>query len=482
MFSKHFLFYGILVIFIFIKESLINAKNIILNINRISFENFIGENKVDDFINYDIYTEIEVGTPPQKVTHFIEPNDKIFQFKKIDIHYNNNKFNNSVSKFFENRLSLFNSSKSSSYIGSFSDNFIFINNDMQNIDVKNLNFTIYYNNRNNEDKFGIIGLHTFGENPGSIYFQELYSFINQLKNLDIISDYSFCFLYDKEESFESGINLGKIIIGENPMKSNNDNINDKDEEIKIYSSSNDIWSITSDEIKFEDYIENNILLKYDFNSKFIQGSKDFNKKIKKFFFDELIENNLCKNETISENRYIFSYEIYSCYDNSIIREKIKNFPKLNFIIKGSNTIFSFDYKDLFQIFPNKNIYYFMIIFRADKYNFLTDTWLVGEIFLKKYIGNFNLESKTISYYKSQIYKTDENLLNNAGKKSNNILRIIIEILMVIVIIFCFYLLYRKYKKSRKILANELEDNNYAYISNEQKNSENNKNEQELKNS
>ena len=179
MFSKHFLFFDILVILI--KQSLINTKNIILNINRVSFENFIGENKVDDFINYDLFTEIEVGTPPQKVTHFIDSNDRIFQFKKTEIRYNSNKFNNSVSKFFENRFFLFNSSKSSSYIGSFSDNFIFDTNENEKIEVKKLNFTIYLNNRNDVNKYGIIGLQTMSENQGNSFFQELYSFINQLK-------------------------------------------------------------------------------------------------------------------------------------------------------------------------------------------------------------------------------------------------------------------------------------------------------------
>ena len=189
--------------------------------------------------------------------------------------------------------------------------FILNDNGNKNIQVKNLNFTIYYNNRNNENKYGIIGLQPMGENSGSIYFQELYSFINQLKYLNIINDYSFCFLYNNNENiFESGINLGKIIIGENPIKYNGN----KDDEIKIYSSSNGIWSIKTDEIKFDDYVENNIQLKFDFNSKFIKGSKNFNKKIKNIFFNELIENNLCKNETISENKYIFDYEIYSCYN------------------------------------------------------------------------------------------------------------------------------------------------------------------------
>ena len=208
-------------------------------------------------------------------------------------------------------------------------------------------------------------------------------------------------------------------------------------------------------------------LNFDFNSKFIRGSSNFNKKIKAIFFDVLIEQNLCWSEIISENKGIFTYEIYSCENNEIIREKIRKFPKLNFINKNSNLIFSFDYTDLFQLFPDKNIFYFMIIFTVKKYTFLTDTWLIGEIFLKKYLATFNLESKTISYFKSQINKS-EMVVKNTDKKTNSYVRNVIEIIMGIVIIFCIYLIYRKYKKSRKLLANELEDSNYAYISNEQK--------------
>ena len=72
---------------------------------------------------------------------------------------------------------------------------------------------------------------------------------------------------------------------------------------------------------------------------------------------------MCKNEIISENKGIFPYEIYSCINNEIVNEKIKQLPQLNFIDKRSNITFSFDYKDLFQLFPDKNIFYLMIIFR-----------------------------------------------------------------------------------------------------------------------
>ena len=469
MIKKFIIFYGFLIIFL--KESFINSKSIKLKINKVTFQYLLGENKIDDFINYDIYTEIKVGTPPQKVTHFINPNDRIFQFKNLEINYNINKFNNSISKFLNSQLFSFDSDKSSSYHGSFSDNFIFdINDKEEKIEVKNLNFTIYYNNRNDIKKYGIIGLQTMFENDeinNNYSFKELYSFIDQLKKLNIITEYSFFFLYNENNIFENPINLGKIIIGEYPHQFKENQIYKKDEEIKIYSSSNSFWSISSDEIIFGNYIKKNIRLEFDFNSKFIKGSNDLNDKLISIFFDELIEQNLCKNEIISENKGIFPYEIYSCINNEIVNEKIKQLPQLNFIDKKSNITFSFDYKDLFQLFPDKNIFYFMIIFRIEKYVFLTDTWTVGEIFLKKYPGTFNLESKTISFYKSQFDKSDKNIINiDKNKKLIGKIRIFIEIFMGIIIIFSFYLLYRKYKKSRKLLANELEDSNYAYITNE----------------
>ena len=453
MFSYNLILYEILFYFIY-------TKNIVLNINKISFNDFIQEKKIDDYINYDIYTEIKLGTPPQLVTHFIEPHERVFQFKKIEINYNKNKFNNSVINFFENKFYYFNSSKSITYIDSFSDNFIF------NEEIIKLNFTIYYNNRDKKNKLGIIGLNTFDEKrEKNIFFKDLFSFINQLKQLNVISEYCFYFLYNNN-IFHNDINLGKLIIGEYPQKQLSA------EEIKIYSASNDKWSIISDEILFEDYKENNMHLNFDFNSKFIKGSKNFGQKIKKFFFDDLIKNGLCFNETIEENKFSLNYEIFSCENNEIIKEKIKSLPKLNFINKGSNLIFSFDYNDLFKLFPNKNRLYFMIIFRTDIFSSLTDTWLVGEIFLTKYSPTFNLESKTISFYTNQNNKTKNIKIEKEEKEennSNNNMRIILEITMGIFIIICIYLLYRKYRKSRKLLANELEDNNYAYISKDNNN-------------
>ena len=149
---------------------LIHSKDIILPFNRVSFEKFIGHKIIDDYINYDIYTEILMGTPPQKVTHFIEPNDSIFQFKRRSLQYNNKKFNSSLAKIESNIFSSFDSEKSSTFIGYYSETFIFNTDKSEsNIEVPNLNFTIYLNNRIDTQKYGLIGLFTMIK-PRIIFF------------------------------------------------------------------------------------------------------------------------------------------------------------------------------------------------------------------------------------------------------------------------------------------------------------------------
>ena len=70
-------------------------KNIILPFKRVLLEAFSGNKTINDYINYDLYTDLYMGTPPQKVTHFIEPDENIFQFKRQGFQYNKNKFNSS---------------------------------------------------------------------------------------------------------------------------------------------------------------------------------------------------------------------------------------------------------------------------------------------------------------------------------------------------------------------------------------------------
>ena len=451
------------------------CKTIILSLKRISYEKDSGRTLIDDYINYDIYTEILMGTPSQKVTLFIEPNDSTFQFKKISLQYNNHKFKESlITKFQENNLFLFNSTKSSTYKGYYSDNFILTTDNNKTIEISDFKFTIYLNNRDEKEKYGIIGLFTMI--LPSFVFADIFSFVNQLKDNEIIDDYVFTFIYNNINEnndifFENSENFGKIVVGEYAPSFLSDNILKKEEEIKIYSSSSTHWGLMFDEIKFnynnEKYMENHIEANFDFFSKFIKGSYKYNETIYKLFFNSLINENLCQKEIISENKYTNKYEIYWCNNTNIVNEKIKKFPPLYLTIKSDNLNFIFNYNDLFKLYDNK--LYFMIIFPFGGYNSKTNTWLIGEIFMSKFICTFNLEAKSISFYKGQINKANNfKVEKNEKKKLSNTARNIIEIIMLIIIIICIYLIYRKYRKSRKILANELEDGNYAYIPKEKK--------------
>ena len=106
---------------------------------------------------------------------------------------------------------------------------------------------------------------------------------------------------------------------------------------------------------------------------------------------------------------------------------------------------------------------------------------MGELFLRKYLTSFNYDSKTISFYKTQLddinKKTDVSYSNddfdknkkNENNKDRSInIRIVIEIAVgltlfaVIIILIIFFI---KQKKQRKKRAEELDDE-YDYIPNE----------------
>ena len=84
----------------------------------------------------------------------------------------------------------------------------------------------------------------------------------------------------------------------------------------------------------------------------------------------------------------------------------------------------------------------------------------------------NSDSKTILLFKNEInnvnkehYGKDE---KNSNKK-NNVFRTLFEVFLGIIILVVLFLLYKKYRSTRKLHANELEDNNYEYKPKEDKN-------------
>ena len=166
------------------------------------------------------------------------------------------------------------------------------------------------------------------------------------------------------------------------------------------------------------------------------GGENYLKIINNTFFKEYVEKGICEYK-LSDNNIIYYFE---CNNNV----NINKFPKLKFYQKIMNYTFELDYNDLFILKDNK--LYFLIGFnKRSSYD-----WTFGIPFLKKYQLIFDQEREIIGIY-------------NLNEKKNDYLFKILTIICLVIIIFLVSLLYKIIHKTRKIRANELEEN-FEYIS------------------
>ena len=205
-----------------------------------------------------------------------------------------------------------------------------------------------------------------------------------------------------------------------------------------------------------------------FNSEFIKGTLQYKNIIDSIFFNELIKANICRIDCIQKN-IRDKFNIYSCKNDNRTWEELKFFPTLYFEIKDYNLVFLFNYKELFKV--HNNTIYFLIYFDGNSYS----NWEMGEIFLRKYITSFNYDSKTISFYKTQVdeinKKTDIGFHDEDSikpKKENHVIqtKMLIVIIVVgvafvvsIITLVLFVVISKRMKKKK---AYELNDDDYDY--------------------
>ena len=91
---------------------------------------------------------------------------------------------------------------------------------------------------------------------------------------------------------------------------------------------------------------------------------------------------------------------------------ISSFPDIYFENKELETIFNLTYEDLFILDETKNKYIFLVF-----NNRHTNHWVFGNVFLRKYQFTFNVDSKTIGYYKSMNNYPNDN--NNDNQNDDN---------------------------------------------------------------
>ena len=334
----------------------------------------------------------------------------------------------------------------------------------KNLTLENVTFLLGIEDYNNHRESGVLGLQL----PDSDQRVKDVGFIKQLKERNLIRNYSYFIEYD--EKVLNKTEEGNLVIGKFPHEYNKDKYN-----IKYFKEFYAEIVAGSLGFKIKQALYGNTSINEDFKAQlaiednFIRGTKIFKTILLEKFFNKNIDKRLCFESKFSylENT---NCEFFYCEKNV----NLTQFENITLIVdnfgineedndSGNNThlIIELNNKDLFTEFDNK--YYFLMYFPDNNYE--STYFKLGKILFQKYLLNFNYETKKIGFYLNE--KKEENNNNNGdilNKKNDEsiIPWILVGILVLIVIVLIGFILYINPFKKRTKRANELIDDNYTY--------------------
>ena len=420
-----------------------------------------------------IYVNLSIGTPSQTVPFGLSINSQTFTVY-------NKTFNKSLSSTFEGKSNYTNDDDDEIVsTGINSLDILTINNEQQKI-----NFILSTKLKNIDYPFGLIGLAI----PKNVE-QEIYPFFNSLKEGKVINTFTWSLKYFNNISLldtlygneENNKIIGELIFGNEPHYYEEDKKKyNKSQLIKVNPiSSYDLsWSVMFSGIyilfhenKNNNYTQQRINVKLNGRTKLIPDTgynfipKEFNYILDRNFFSKYFKEDICWKNGINDTFYGY-IECNGSFEVSL-------FPDICFEHTEFETTFNLTYKDLFVYDKFNNKYIFLML--SDKF---TSGWVLGSAFLRKYQFIFNQDSKTIGYYKSFNYISDEQINNNNSDNKDEIIKyIILGIIFVIssiLLIFIGMYIQNKYFNKKKIKANEMDSYGYEDIDNEKKLCEDNR--------
>ncbi len=410
---------------------------------------------IKDYLNhilnsYEFISEIEVGTPKQKVelvfnfddnyltllSHFTSSNsyyynlsssyqELIIKDKDLSIIVPNSVTIKEVlymkNKFYDNLNEFMNSEDE------ISNEFVIIFSKNLPQKIKN---RMYYSN---SVYLGLL-VNTRYKGEHGIYKP----FLNEVKEKGFIDSFTFFLFYFNEykESYldenknENDDYEGIFVLGKYPHEI----LPNK------YDIKNLYWTNTF--LKYSEYIDyENIIWGIQFNEVYIDQGKNQKQNFEylRGIFDLNVEyifppykyyetinnffrplNNICFTET---NKRSFNsdgnvYNMIYCEYEEFGKKYLKTFPKLVFKIDDFNEEFEFTYKDLFKPVYDNKYYLFLIfteIFKKPLNNIYQPKdypWTLGRIFLKKYQFVFDSINKKVGYYKNNTKTIREDTTDN----------------------------------------------------------------------
>ena len=367
-----------------------------------------------------------------------------------------------------------------------------LNNIKNCVNFDKVNFSLLKSKQKDKEinifkTFGIIGLQQSDHQDE--YIMPL--FIKSLKNTDMINSHAFSFNYINNT--KNGENEGYILLGDEEFDENDGKLK---RTISIPRNGQIFWNLVFKNVFIDSY--DNKLKKFSIKDAqliadlpYILGVKEYNNYMRSYFFQELLNKDICiyKNVLIDEK-----LGTYICDSTSeLFKEKYNNqFPNLYFQHFDLNKTFILDKYDLFtynHINKSDNNIYFLIFFPNEDEPYYNPEfpgkapikrWKLGIPFLKKYKLTFNADNTIIYYYEKFNDNNGNNDMNDAKNGNNNIqskekyyenhlnkIIIIISLgIIFIILVFVLGILFYKniIKVPRKKKANELDDE-YEYTIN-----------------
>ena len=291
---------------------------------------------------------------------------------------------------------------------------------------------------------------------------------NLVKNDYIKSNNWFISFFKKDDSETNQNNNeesddGIIVFGADPIKFFGKKYN-KDKIVSFQGINNNYdyknnWSLVFQELNQKTLkpdnkgvtIQKNLQGVFNFNYNVIVGNEQYRDIIEKTFFFSFITQGICQ-KYLANNKFYF----YSCNSIALRFNEIKeNFPTLYFKHE-SGQIFELTPNDLFVQIGQE--FFFLVVFNK---NNPTSSFLLGNIFIKKYFLSFDSTSKNILFYQENELKSQSNgeYINDKSVMHWYNSTKMTVFLTIMIIIFCIVGFYygKKIYSSRKLKANELVD-------------------------
>ena len=340
-------------------------------------------------LNNKYYTYVDIGTPAQKMEFLVDFNN----YDSFVVH--KNKYDNYSSTTFNHinkQINYYSNDYRLSYLAS----------DVVSFEKNISNFTLTFLHvisPKNEPYISYPGILGFGISQlRNAHFK--YSFMDQLKEKKLIKNFQYTLIFN-DNDFNGKIILEKDIYEDYP------------EDLLVFD-----YSIFCSEFTYYyswgwDYMFSYYnSMQLEIKNVFLQpeiGLIIAREKIKKVFREQFFESKIKQNKCFES--YYDNYFFYRCEKDV----NIKEFGKVEFLIKLKDMNITLDSNDLFYEY-NNNLY-FLMIFKND---IKIEDIFLGYPFFKKYNTFFNPEQRIVGFYKLKIdYNPNE---NKNDKKNDDIIK------------------------------------------------------------